>query len=70
MTDGHFLPCIPGAQVWGMMNLNSSYFMISDLIIKVSAVGLPGGMLTRQDWFTAVGVSVQRAGAGQDKANP
>lgn len=53
-----------------MMNLNSSYFMISDLIIKVSAVGLPGGMLTRQDWFTAVGVSVQRAGAGQDKANP
>lgn len=53
-----------------MMNLSSSYFMISDLIIKVSAVGLPGGMLISQDWSTAVGVCVQRAGAGQGKANP
>lgn len=71
MTDGH---CIPGAQVWGTMHPNSSYFMISDLIIKVSVAGLPGGMLTSQDWSTAVRVFVQGAGAGarsgQYKASP
>ena len=53
-----------------MMNLSSSDFMISDLISKVSVVGLPGGMLTSQDWLTAVGVFAGGQGQDRTRATP
>lgn len=46
MTDGHFPASLePRSRE---MNLTSSYYMISNLIIKVP-VGLPGAMLTSRD---------------------
>lgn len=53
MTDGHFLP--PWSPGLEEMKLNSCYYMISNLIIKVPG-GLPGGVLTSLGWCTSGGV--------------
>lgn len=53
MTDGHFLP--PWSPGRAEMKLNSCYYMISNLIIKVPG-GLPGGVLTSLGWCTCGGV--------------